>query len=62
MIKILLETEQYSGKYVALESFQEHKVIAYGVEPEVIYNEAVNRGCINPVIVYVPEKGTVQIS
>jgi len=61
MVQTLLKTNNYSGKYVALESFQSHTVIASGTNPKEVHEEAVRKGCENPVISYVPMEGMVQI-
>ncbi|MBU1785243.1 MAG: hypothetical protein KKG95_07910 [Candidatus Omnitrophica bacterium] len=61
MVLTLLKTKSYSGEYVALESFENHNVIASGANPKEVYKEALSKGCKNPVISYVPVEGMVQI-
>lgn len=61
MVQTLLKTKEYSGKYIALESFNSYVVIASGGNPKEVYNEALRKGYENPVISYVPIEGMVQI-
>ncbi len=61
MVQTLLKTKDYSGKYVALDGFGSHAVIASGSNANEVYKEAIRKGCKNPVITYVPVKGMVQI-
>ena len=61
MVQTLLKTKEYSGKYVALKSFESHAVVASGGNPSEVYKKALDRGCKNPVITYVPVEGMVQI-
>lgn len=53
--------ELYSGQYVALKSFSDRIVITFGQAPQDVVNQAKNKGIQNPVIVFVPEKGLLNI-
>lgn len=55
---VLLESNEYTGKYVAQPDFDKHEVIAANIDPEKAYDEAVSKGYEHPVVFYVPEKGT----
>jgi hypothetical protein len=44
------------GKYVALKSFVDKKVVASGNKPSEVAERAGKKGVKNPVIVFVPEK------
>ena len=61
MEQILLKDKKYSGRYVALEDYDTQIVIADGKDPQEAYEIAVNKGFADPVILYVPVKGMVQI-
>ena len=61
MIQILTKDTKYSGKYVALKSFDKHAVVGDGSTPQEAYDKAISNGHTNPVITFVPIKGMVQI-
>ena len=61
MIKTLLKNNNFNGKYVAMKTFEDHTVIADGVTPQEAYEKAAKIGCKNPVVVFIPTKGMVQI-
>ncbi len=61
MEKLLVNTHQYDGRYVALKSFEDHTVMGVGDEPEVAIREAQAKGCKEPVLLYIPEKELVHI-
>ena len=61
MVQTLLKTKDYGGKYVALKNFKSHTVVASGTNPNDVYKKALDAGCKDPVITYVPVKGMVQI-
>ena len=52
---ILLETNEYVGKYVALKSFKDTTVVAYGAIPKLVIEEASSKGHLNAVLVFVPD-------
>lgn len=56
-----MKEKKYSGRYVALEDYDTHVIIADGKEPQEAYEAAVKKGCADPVIVHVPVKGMVHI-
>jgi hypothetical protein len=53
----LVTEEKYQGKYVALESFNKNKVVAWGDDPSKVIHQARKKGAKSPVLVFVPEKG-----
>ena len=53
--KVLIVEEGYEGKYVALRSAVDRRVIASGDKPEAVMEKARRGGCNDPVIFYVPE-------
>lgn len=52
---ILLKTNEYAGKYVALKSFKDRTVVAHGAIPKQVKEESSLRGHSNAVIVFVLE-------
>jgi hypothetical protein len=52
---------KYNGKYIATESFESKKVIASGTDIVKVYNDAKKQGVEEPVISYIPKKGTICI-
>jgi len=61
MEQILLDTEKYNGRYVALKSFEDHTVVGVGDDPESALNDARAKGFDSPILLYVPEKEVVHI-
>jgi hypothetical protein len=53
--KVLIVEEGYEGKYVALRSTIDRRVIASGDKPEAVMEKARRGGCSEPVIFYIPE-------
>lgn len=52
----LVKDAKYKGSYVALRSFKDNHVVASGMQPEDVIEQAERLGCKMPVIVFVPEK------
>jgi len=61
MEKILVSTDEFSGRYVAMKSFEDNTIVGVGDDPERALKEAEARGFNNPVLLYVPEKDLVHI-
>ena len=59
--QILVKDKKYRGKYVAMNSFSDGKVVASGKEPAEVFQRAENKGVKSPVIVFVPEKNLTHI-
>jgi Family of unknown function (DUF5678) len=53
--------QNYSGKYVATEHFNDFNVIASGKNIESVLKKTITKGIKNPVIFYVPERNIVNI-
>lgn len=49
---------KYSGRFVAIPSFKEKRVIAYGKKPADVYKTSEKRGVKSPVVFFIPEKDT----
>ncbi|OHE61278.1 MAG: hypothetical protein A2Z47_11310 [Thermodesulfovibrio sp. RBG_19FT_COMBO_42_12] len=61
MEKVLVNSDEYNGRYVAMKSFEDHTVIGVGDDPETAIKDALSKGYPNPVLLYVPEKDVVHI-
>ncbi len=48
-------SEKYYGKYIAIPSFTDKKVITYNEEIVKVYNESVKKGYKDFVIIYIPK-------
>ena len=61
MAQILVKDDQLNGKYIAIASMESPAIISSGTDPKEVYDEARQKGCAEPMIVYIPEKDMVQI-
>ena len=61
MEKILVTTDEFSGRYVAMKSFEDNSIVGVGDDPEKALKEAEAKGFKNPVLLYIPEKDLVHI-
>jgi hypothetical protein len=61
MEKVLVNSDQYNGCYVAMKSFDDCTVVGVGEDPETAVKEALSKGFDNPVLLYIPEKEIVHI-
>jgi hypothetical protein len=61
MENVMVDTDDYNGRYVALKSFEDHTVMGSGLDPATALNEAKAKGCDNPLIVYIDPPNTVNI-
>ncbi len=57
----LLKEDKYAGCFVALRSFSDSTVLAFGSDPQEVELVARGKGVNEPVVVYVPEAGTHNI-
>ena len=58
---LVKNSKKYSGMYVATRSFQDKTVVASGKDMVLVHKQAVKKGIKEPVVFYVPKKGTVHI-
>ncbi len=58
---ILVKVKEYAGKYVALESFKDSRVVSYGMIPKLVMEEARSKGHPEAVIVFIPEDDAVHV-
>ncbi|HUT55657.1 MAG TPA: hypothetical protein VM658_19865 [bacterium] len=61
MENVMVETDDYNGRYVALKSFEDHTVMGSGLDPAAAFDEARAKGCDDPIIVYIDDPNTVNI-
>jgi hypothetical protein len=61
MEKILVTTDEFDGRYVAMKSFEDNSIVGVGDDPEKALKEAGAKGFKDPVLLYIPEKDLVHI-
>lgn len=61
MEKILVNTDEFNGCYVAIKSFDDNTIVGVGDNPEIALKEAETKGFKDPVLIYVPEENIVHI-
>jgi len=61
MEKILVTTEEFNGRYVAMKSVDDNTIVGVGDDPEIALREAEEKGFRNAILLYVPEKDLVHI-
>lgn len=57
----MLKDEKYTGRYIAIKDFGDKTVIADGKSPNEVFKNAQQKGCKDPVILFVPIRDMVQI-
>ena len=60
MTQVLIKDEKYTGKFVAIKDMRKPKILSSGNDPQSVYKKAVQCGCDEPVILFVPEKSSPQ--
>ena len=58
---VIIAEKGYEGKFVALPSFNDRKVVASGKDPFRVAAEAEKLGYKSPLVLFVPKKNTVNI-
>ena len=61
MEKILVTTDEFNGRYVAMKSVDDNTIVGVGEDPENALREAEEKGFRNPILLYIPEKDLVHI-
>lgn len=61
MDKVLVKSDRYDGKYVALKSFKDNTVVGSGTDPAAALKQAAAKGFKDSVLVFIPEKGMINI-
>lgn len=61
MEKILVTTNEYNRRYVAMRSFDDNTIVGVGDDPEKALKDAEMKGFKDTVILYIPEEDVVHI-
>ena len=61
MEKVLVTTDEFNGRYVAMKSFNDNTIVGVGDDPEEALRDAEAKGFKNPILLYIPEKDIVHI-
>ena len=59
--KVLVTTDEFNGRYVALKSFDDTTIVGVGDNPEEALKDAEAKGFKDPILLYIPEKDIVHI-
>ena len=58
---LVKNSKKYGGQYVATRSFTDRNVVASGPDLVAVHKEALKKGVKEPVVFYIPKKGSVHI-
>jgi len=61
MERVLINSDKYTGKYVAIVSAEDNTIIGSGITPQEALTAAENKGFKNPFLFYVPADNLVHI-
>ena len=61
MERVLVTTDKFNGRYVAMKSVDDNTIVGAGKDPEEALNEAEAQGFTDAVLLYVPERDVVHI-
>lgn len=61
MERLMIKSNKYNGKYVAMASIGDNTVIGHGSSPEEALNKAREKGVENPFLLYIPDEDLVHI-
>jgi len=61
MERILVTSDKFNGRYVAMKSFEDNTIVGVGDDPDSALKEAEAKGIRNPVLLYIPEQDIVHI-
>ena len=61
MKKVLVNSNKYNGKYVAIMGIDNNTIVGFGNTPSEALNKARKKGIQNPFLLYIPEKDLVHI-
>jgi hypothetical protein len=60
-LELVKNSKKYFGQYVAVKSFSDRTVISHGLKPMVVIKEAERKGIQEPVLIFVPQKGMLNV-
>ena len=58
---LLKDNKKYDGKYVAIRSFRDKKIISSGTNISKVINKARKKGVKDPIVFFVPKEGMIYI-
>ncbi len=58
---LIKDGTKYGGLYIAKKTFQDQKVISSGDDPVSVLEEAKGKGAEDPVVIFIPKKGMVNV-
>lgn len=61
MEKLLVNTEEFNGRYVAMKDFDDNTIVGVGDDPEKALKDAESKGHKDAVVLYIPERDIVHI-
>jgi len=61
MERILVTTDEFNGRYVAMKSVHDNTIVGVGEDPEKALRDAEEKGFKDPILLYIPEKDLVHI-
>jgi hypothetical protein len=61
MERILVTTDEFNGRYVAMKGIDDNTIVGVGEDPEKALKDAESKGFKDPVLLYIPEKDLVHI-
>lgn len=61
MERVLVNSDEFCGQYVALKSATDNAIVGSGPTPQDALREAAAKGIQKPYLLYVPDKGMVHI-
>ena len=61
MERVLINTDDFNGKYVSFVSADDNTIVGSGDTPGEALAEAKKRGIKNPFLIYIPDKDIVHI-
>lgn len=61
MEKVLVTSNEFNGRYVAMKTFEDNTIVGVGDNPEEALKDAEGKGFKDPVILYIPEEDVVHI-
>jgi len=59
--KVIVRDKNLSGCFVAMATFNNNSVIAHGKSPSKVRQDAIKQGFLNPVVVFVPKKNSINL-
>jgi hypothetical protein len=58
---VLVKTDKYNGRYVAMKGFDDNTIVGVGDDPQEALKDAEEKGYKDAVLLYIPESNMVHI-